>query len=153
MDSRVLTTAKVIGLFALLGVGIGLANFLVIDGLTTSQSANGDQNVGEAFVAGFIIIAAVTFLYFIGPAIAIATSLLTGRRESRRNSALTNGVGSLIGYYLMFILAFIIMSLAFPENGGTNGSPTSLGDSMMHFKVGIPTALVGAAAGAVTATD
>ena len=153
VDSRITTTGKVIALFGLLGIGVGLASFIDINEMTTAGS-NGEQNMGEAFAAAIVILQSVGFLYFIGPAMATITAILSSRTETRLYSALTNGVGSFIGYYVMFLLAFLIMQVAFPEGSGDETTSTDLSRNLvLMVKIGIPTGLIGAAAGFLSVTD
>jgi hypothetical protein len=120
VDSRITTTGTVIALFGLLGIGVGLASFIVINQMTTAGS-NGEQNMGEAFAAAIVILQSVGFLYFIGPAMATITALLSSRSETRLYSALTNGVGSFVGLLAFLILIARWKPLASAGGGNRHG--------------------------------
>lgn len=157
MDSRLKNIGKVIGIFAVLGLGLGLAGFIVLDQMVPKSNGQ-EQSLGQALVSGLLILEAIAVMYFLGPAMAVVSGIYSGRQDDAPiNSALAGGVGSFIGFYVMFILAFLIMSLAFPEtNGGGGGgdSATNLGNNLVQMiLVGIPTGVVGAITGVLTSGD
>lgn len=155
MDSRIEITGKVIGLFAVLGIGLGLAGYIVLDQLVPGSDGQG-QMFGQALISGLLVLEAVAVMYFLGPAMAVVSGIYSGRQDDTpANTALTGGVGSFVGFYVMFVLAFLIMSLAFPEtNGGGGSGPTDLGNNIVEMiLVGIPTGFVGAISGLITSGD
>lgn len=150
MRRIIIETGKVVGLFVILGIGLGLAGYVGLDQFMPQQT--GEQDFGGALIGALLIFQSITFMYFIGPVMAVTSGIFTGKQPgSKVVSAISGGAGSFVGYYLMFIIAFLIMTMALPETGGGGGGGdggVQLGDSLVQAGViGLPTGIVGGITG------
>lgn len=158
MQRTLQETGKVVGLFVVLGVGLGLSGYVGMDHFI--PDAQNGEDFGAALIGGLLMMQAIVFMYLIGPAMAVVTGIFTGRHSvDRKSSAISGGAGAFVGFYVMFIVAFLIMSLAFPETSGNGGggggdSAINLADTLTQMiLIGFPTGLAGAITGYTTGSS
>lgn len=147
------------GLFVAVGVGLGLSGYISISTMNQmfveeAGSEFGAQ-LGQTFVA-LVALQSAFVVFFLGSVVAsISATSISAEAESIKESVLANGVASFIGFYLMVGVALVIMLAALgsgdPSGGGGGGQPAvQIGDVIGPIvQVGIPTALVGTAAGGI----
>jgi len=135
---------SVVGLFVVVGLGLGLAGSLVVSRLTLGDLGGG---AGSTVVGGLVFFQAVSVVYFTGPAVGAVGGVLAGlRSEDTAVGALAGGAGSLVGFYLMIAVAVLVMAVALSD-GASGLSP---GDNVTLIAAsGVPAALVGGVTGAV----
>lgn len=135
---------SVVGLFVVVGVGLGLAGYLVVSRLTLGDVGGG---AGPAMVSGLVFFQAVSVVYFAGPAVGAVGGVLAGlRSEDTAVGVVAGGAGSLVGFYLMVAASVLVMTVALSD-GASGLSP---GDNVTLIAAsGVPAALVGAVTGGV----
>jgi hypothetical protein len=139
MSDTVRELGRVVGLFVTVGVGLGLAGFLVVTQLEVGSGGS------PGLLGGLVVLQAIAILYFIGPAVAAVAGVVVGTRNGdRRTALLAGGVGSLVGAYLLFGIALgLILAAASTGSGGGGGFDLSE-NALAIAGVGVPAALVGA---------
>lgn len=107
-----------VGIFALIGVGLGLVGFVVL-----TQSASGN-NMADAIVSGIFSIMILVIALFLGPVIAAIVGIQMGNRNQSSSVYFTSFVGNTIGYIVMMLIVLAILSIGIGlvSNGG--GSST-----------------------------
>ena len=155
MDSKLKYFGIVIGVFAAIGVGLGLTGYV---SMTWAQSVFTSSNQGQfanaigQMMVGVILLQSIIVTLFVGPVMATVTGLLSGvSLDGAKQSAIFNGVASFAGFYVMVFIAVIVMSLAL-DGGSSTGTGSGGGFDVGNaigpvVKAGIPTALVGGLAG------
>lgn len=141
----------VIGIFAVVGVGLGTTGYLGLSIATDElMEGSGDAFGGLFVMLTFLQSALVSFL--LGPTVAAVTGVISVRAlEDNRTAIATNTVGAFVGFLLMTGIAVIIMSFGFPNMDGAS-FPISASEIPMFVLAAIPTAIVGAAAAAIAAS-
>lgn len=165
-----------IGLFAVVGVGLGLSGYIALDFMQATfvegtEKGSFIRGIGQMLV-GLAALQTSFVTFLLGSVVATATGLSSAKSYvSARKAAVFNGIASTIGFPLMVGIAIVIMLLALSGGGGeaaAGGTPTTTptasggqgGSSILdQFDMGniatklltlcIPTGLVGAAAGYV----
>jgi MFS family permease len=147
--------SQVIGIFALVGVGIGLTG-----GVAISQLGS-----GGAILSGILILVVLTLALLLGPVIGIISGLRTGDEYGRSTGSYLAGlIGSVTGYFVMIFIVLIILtavlaivigdggsgSTAAQSAASTSASPTSSSGSLPIgeyiipiIAVAIPTGITG----------
>lgn len=152
MRELIKETGKVIAVFGVLGVGVGLAAFVMLSSMNLGGSQTGAQSFGAQFAVAMVSLFAVGVLYFLGPVMGVMSGLFSSRySEDRRRNTISAGLGSFLGFYLMFLIGIIILSFGLPSVGGGGGETTggvSVTQNLVQMiLVGIPTGAVGAVSG------
>jgi hypothetical protein len=144
------------GVFAVVGVALGLTGFFPIEYITSQLTNAGEgeftQAIGQLFV-GLIFFQSVMMAMFVGPTIAGLTGIASGiSLEDHISSFIVGSVGSFVGFYIMVLTAVIVMSLAVPStgSGAQSGIQQSADLSQLIspiIKSGVPTGIVGGITG------
>lgn len=147
-----------IGLFAVVGVGLGLSGYISINAVEQFFT-NADTGEVGAFAQTFIALVALqtTFVVFLlGSIVSTVTgSRIAAEASSMKEAMIANGAASFVGFYLMVGIALVIMFAAIGSGdasggGGGGGGNVDLGQFVSPIlQVGIPTGLVGVAAGGI----
>lgn len=157
LDARHLT--YFVGLFFLVGVGIGVTGFLSMGYFT------GGGGLGESLTAGFLMLVTLIIAFSVGPVLGvIVANDLHTRVPTGDNAYLSTFVGGAIGYLVMALTVTIILLLGVALLGGggvADGAPTGpTGDNPLGtllnllgamILLSLPTGLV--CAGTVYATE
>jgi hypothetical protein len=109
---------QIIGVFVLVGVGIGLTG-----GVAISQLGS-----GNAILSGILILIVLILTLLFGPVISVITGLRTGDQYGRSNRSYLAGlIGSVTGYFVMIVIVLLILSavLAIAIGDGGSGSTTA----------------------------
>lgn len=123
---------RVFGLFAVVGVGLGVSAAVVIEGI-------GGAGENE-LAAGVIAAQALSIFFFVAPVVAAVAGVYAMIQfPSRKEAVQVGGAGSLFGFYLMFFAAFLVLSIA---GGGPDPSFIS-GNVTGVVLASVPSALVG----------
>lgn len=118
---------ETIGIFSLVGIGIGLTG-----GITLSQLGEGGGIFG-----GFLILVVLTFAFLIGPLIAVITGLRTGEKYGQSYQAyIAGGAGAVGGYFSMMLIVLSILSLAMIILSGDGGSGATTAQSAASSSTG-----------------
>lgn len=160
---------QLIGIFALVGIGIGLTG-------TIALSEFGSDN---SILSGILILIVLTVTFLLGPVVAVIGSLRTGQQLGQTSGAyLTSLVGSLAGYFVMVLLVFGILMTgmgivadsqstgsnpaastptASSQSGGGGGSTLPISEYLIPIiAVALPTGIAGVGSaylGGSTASD
>ncbi len=149
----------VVGVFAVLGAGLGLAaNFTL--GFFIEQFVDPGTNPLDSTQVGIMFLVAVFFVFAAGPVAAGIAGVALGQQlpDREATAAVVAGVGCVVGFFLFAGLAlFLIVSVLaeYGAGGGGGGggggpiSPSALGTLVVQ--VGLPVGLVGLATAYVTA--
>lgn len=148
-----------IGMFAVIGVGLGLSGYISMGAVERLLVGDGGQEIG-AFAQTFIALIALqsTFVVFLlGSVVATITgSRIAAEASSMKEAMVANGVASFVGFYLMTGIALVIMLAALGSGDGSGGGGgggdlgINIGDvARPIIQIGIPTGLVGTAAGGI----
>jgi hypothetical protein len=146
MSDTVRELGRVVGLFVTVGIGLGLAGFLLV----TQFEAGSSSGTGASLLGGLLFLQAIAVLYFVGPVVAAVGGVFVGLRDSdRATGVLAGGIGSFVGSYLLFAIGLGILLLA-AESGGGGGGGFDVGENILAIAgVGAPAALVGAVSAAL----
>ncbi|SFR31158.1 hypothetical protein [Halorubrum sodomense] len=147
-----------IGLFAVVGIGLGLSGYISINAVEQFFMNAETGEVGplaQTFVA--LVALQTTFVVFLlGSIVSTVTgSRIAAEASSTKEAMIANGAASFVGFYLMVGLALVIMFAAVGSGdasggGGGGGGNVDLGRFVSPIlQVGIPTGLVGVAAGGI----
>ncbi|WP_049897606.1 hypothetical protein [Halorubrum distributum] len=147
-----------IGLFAVVGVGLGLSGYISINAVKQFFMNAETGEVGplaQTFVA--LVALQTTFVVFLlGSIVSTVTgSRIAAEASSTKEAMIANGAASFVGFYVMVGLALVIMFTAVGSGdasggGGGGGGNVDLGRFVSPIlQVGIPTGLVGVAAGGI----
>lgn len=148
-----------IGLFAVVGIGLGLSGYISINAVRDFFMNAETGEVGplaQTFVA--LVALQTTFVVFLlGSIVSTVTgSRIAAEASSTKEAMLANGAASFVGFYVMVALALVIMFAAVGSGdasgggGGGGGGNVDLGQFVSPIlQVGIPTGLVGVAAGGI----
>lgn len=149
-----------VGVFAIVGVGIGLTGFFpleyVVGEFSTTEGGQFAQAIGQLFI-GVVFLQSIMMAMFTGPTVGGLTGLVSAfALEDRASSVVVGGLGGFVGFYVMVLIAVIVMSMAMPSGGdggqATMGQATDLSRVLSPIlKSGLPTGIVGALTGAVGA--
>lgn len=152
---------EVVGLFAVVGLGMGIIATLVL-----GQFTGGGSGIGSALIAGIGYLTALTVAGLTAPIVATVTGLRTGRQLGRGSSGyLTSVVGAAIGAVVLMSLVVLCLSIGLSGGGGgaettagsTTGQSTGSGDLgqllVIILSVALPTGVVGAAGTYFGSTD
>ena len=154
----------VVGVFAALGAGLGLAaNFTL--GFFIEQFVDPGTDPLDSTQIGILLLVSIFVIYATGPVVAGLAGVGLGRMlpDREATAAVLAGVGCFIGFFLFaglgLFLTFSVLSEygagagAGGGGGGGGGSgpiePSALGTLMVQ--VGLPVGLVGLATAYVTA--
>lgn|GEM_PF-3621317 len=147
-----------IGLFAVVGVGLGLSGYISINAATQTLADGNLQDAG-GFVQTFVFLIALQsafVVFLLGSVVATVTgSRIADEASSLKEAMVANGAASFVGFYVMVGIALVIMLAAIGSGGGSGGGGTGGGGiDMQQFispviQIGIPTGLVGTAAGGI----
>lgn len=144
--------ARIVGLFVVVGVGLGLANNFVL-GFLIEQFVDPGGNPTDNTLVGIMLINAIVTPVVLGPLVAGGVSLALGRAlPDRRLAAASLGAGvSVVGFYLMafvsLFLTFVVLAQYGGGGGGGGGTPFDPAALVrLILETGIPTAIVAVAA-------
>lgn len=143
----------VVGLFVVVGVGLGLANNFVL-GFLIEQFVDPGGAPTDNTLVGIMLVDAIVTPVVLGPLIAAGASLALGRAlPDRRLAATAVGAGvSIVGFYLMASVSLFLTFVVLTQYGGGGGGSGGGGpfDPMalvsLILEAGIPAAIVGAVA-------
>lgn len=111
---------QIVGVFALVGVGIGLTG-----GVAISQLGS-----GGVILSGILILVVLTIAFLLGPVIGVITGLQTGDQYGRTNESYLAGlIGSVTGYFVMMFTIFLILSAILAIVMGDSGSGSTVAQS------------------------
>lgn len=113
--SILIQTLEIIGIFALVGVGIGFTG-----GMAVARLGSGE------ILVGLVTIVVLTITFLLGPVIAVISGLRTGDGHGcTPESLLAALIGSAAGYFVMMFLTLFALSLAISfGSGGGGGAAT-----------------------------
>ncbi|EMA71715.1 hypothetical protein C462_05318 [Halorubrum distributum JCM 13916] len=145
-------------MFAVVGVGLGLSGYISINAVKQFFMNAETGEVGplaQTFVA--LVALQTTFVVFLlGSIVSTVTgSRIAAEASSTKEAMIANGAASFVGFYVMVGLALVIMFTAVGSGdasggGGGGGGNVDLGRFVSPIlQVGIPTGLVGVAAGGI----
>lgn len=148
-----------VGVFAVVGVGLGFTGFFpmeyIVDQFSATDGGEFAQAIGQLFI-GVVFLQSVMMAMFTGPTIGGLTGIMSGLSlNDRASAAVVGGVGGFLGFYIMVLVSIFVMSLALPSTTGTGGETgvqqsTDLGQIITPVvKSGLPTGIVGAITGAL----
>jgi hypothetical protein len=141
----------VIGLFALLGAGVGLASNFTISFFIEQFVEPGTDPLDNTQV-GIMFLVAIFFSYAVGPLASGITGVVVGRGLSGREAVagVVAGAGGFLGFYLFIGLALFsllaVLSEFAPPGGGGGGGDGPLNPSALltlMVQVSLLTGLVG----------
>lgn len=147
---------RIVGLFVVVGAGLGLANNFVL-GFLIEQFVDPGGNPTDNTLVGIMLVNAIVTPVVLGPLIAAGASLALGRAlPDRRLAATAVGAGvSVVGFYLMAFVALFLTVVVLAQYGGGGGGAGGGGsggpfDPMalvsLILEAGIPAAIVGTVA-------
>lgn len=147
----------IVGIFAALGAGFGLAaNFTL--GFFIEQFVEPGSDPLDSTQVGIMFLTAVFFIYGIGPLAAGIAGVGVGQLLPNREgtAAVVAGIGCFVGFFLFAGLALFLTFSVLAEYGAGSGGggggpiePSALGTLMLQ--VGLPVGLVGLATAYITA--
>jgi hypothetical protein len=131
VDSVAVGIVKVLGLFATVGVGLGLSGALVIQPLVGE---------GGPLTAGFLVAQALVIFFFSAPIVGAIAGVYSMIHFDSREAAVQVGTwGSVFGFYLMFLGAFFLLSAS-----GVGPDPSYISDNLIVVvAASIPAGVVG----------
>lgn len=147
-DIRLTIIKETVGIFSLVGVGLGLTG-----GITLSQLSEGGGILG-----GVLVLVVLTFAFLIGPLVAVITGMRAGERYGQSSQTyFAGGAGAVGGYLSMMVIVLLIVSLAMStlsgdagggasatQSASTSGSGLNIGEYLVPVvAVAIPTAVTG----------
>lgn len=145
-----------LGLFAAVGVGVGLAQNFTL-GFLIEALVDPPNNPMDNTLVGIVIVVDVITPFSLGPLVAAGVGLLTGAGYPNREgtAAVIAGAVSGVGFVVMTLLALFLTFAAlqqYASGGGGGGGPFTAADLMPTVvQSGIPMAIVGAAAAYIRA--
>jgi hypothetical protein len=143
--------AGIVGLFAVVGVGVGLAANFSLAFLIEWQVEPGTDPTSNTLV-GLTLIQSLLFPLSVGPLVAASANLAAGYSlGDRRLVATLLGAGSsVVGFYVMALLALFltvsVLSQYASGGGGASGLPTGMLLTAIG-ETGIPVGIVGGVSG------
>lgn len=149
----------VVGGFAVLGAGLGLAaNFTL--GFFIRQFVEPGESPMDVTQVAILFLVAIFFVYTLGPLAAGVAGVAIGRALPDREllAGTIVGVGSFLGYFLFVGLALfftftVLVQYGPPPGGGAggDGGPLDPADlATLMLQVSLPTGLVGLATAYLT---
>lgn len=155
--SAYLYTLAIVGIFAALGAGLGLAaNFTL--GFFIEQFVEPGADPLDSTQVGIMFLVSVFIIYATGPLGAGVAGVGVGQLlpDREATAAVVAGVGCFVGFFLFAGLAlFLTFSVLAEYGAGAGGGgggpiePSALGTLMLQ--VGLPVGLVGVATAYITA--
>lgn len=151
MRSIGITSAAVVGVFAMVGIGLGISGFLTIS-TVKSQFADGGENLFGSLAVALIFLQNIYTTFLLGSLVAATGGMLAGITGSDRVSATVGGgIGTFVGFYVMAILAFVLMLLSLGGDAG-GGDVGGLGNFIVPLLgAGVPATVVGTSTTYLTA--
>ncbi|PSQ42903.1 hypothetical protein BRD17_07580 [Halobacteriales archaeon SW_7_68_16] len=118
-----------VGLFALVGVAVGLSYSLF-----SALAGGGLQAAGAKALAGFGM--AIGFL--VAPLIAVAHGYRSAMVDGmdRKISAASSAVASVVGVIVLFVVLFVFLQIAFGGGGGGGGGGGSQASALGSLPIG-----------------
>lgn len=116
---RISPLVQTIGIFALVGVGLGLSGGFAITQL------GGGGGISGGILSGVLVLVTLMTAFLIAPLVGVITGLRTGdQRGQTRESYLLGLLGSFAGYYVMIAIVILALILATVTilGGGDGGS-------------------------------
>lgn len=107
-----------VGIFVLVGIGLGLIGFVALTQLA------GGNNMTDAIFSGIFFIIILVIALFFGPVIAAIVGIQMGNRNQSSSVYLTSLIGNMIGYIVMMLIVLAILSvgIGLVSNGGGSGT-------------------------------
>ncbi|MFC7234415.1 hypothetical protein [Halosegnis marinus] len=127
--------AFVFGVFAVVGIGIGLTGYIMIGEL------GGDG--GGGLLSGIVSLVVYLFAALVGPTVACLASVRAAPSLPRSLSVAgaTTGAASFVGFLVMVTVALLLVGAA--SSGGDGGGTVDLAESIGTLvRAGLPSALV-----------
>lgn len=142
--------AGIVALFAVVGVGVGLAVNVSLAFLIEWQIDPGGDPTDSTLV-GLTLVQSLLFPLMVGPLVAGFASLAAGYAMDRRRlvATLVGGAGSAAGFYVMAVTSLFLTVVVLAQYGGGGGG-SDLPRSLLVTAVveaGVPVGIVGGAAG------
>lgn len=146
-----------LGLFAAVGVGVGLVQNFTL-GFLIEQLVEPGGNPLDNTLVGIIVVVDVVTPFSLGPLVAAGVGLITGAGYADRRdvgtavAAVVSGVGFVLMTLLALLLTFAVLQQYSSGGGAGNSpfSPTALLPTVVQS--GIPMAVVGGAAAYIRAS-
>jgi hypothetical protein len=160
MDTRPFELAGwILGVFAVVGIGLGLTGYVAIDALQGALGGGESamaQTLGQ-FFSLFVFFMALVVVFFLGPVVAMVSGLIAGAIVwEPLDGVVAGGLGSFVGFYFMLFLSVPLLFLALDAGGGGGGTSTGAqpqfdAGSLVVPAVlaGLPTGIVGAITGVI----
>jgi hypothetical protein len=147
----------VIGVFAALGAGLGLAaNFTL--GFFIEQFVEPGADPTDSTQVGILLLVSVFFIYATGPVAASVAGVALGTMLSDREATagVVGGVGCFVGFFLFaglaLFLTFSVLAEYGAAAGGGGGGPIEPSALLtLMVQVGLPVGLIGLATAYTTA--
>lgn len=152
MTERSLTehALAIVGLFAVVGAGVGLAMNFSIGFLIEWQVEPGANPTNNTLV-GLTLVQGLLFPLTVGPLVAAISNLAAGYSlGDRRLTATLLGAGaSVVGFYVMALLSLALTVAVLAEYGSGSGGGSLPMTQLLGaiVETGIPVGVVGGAAG------
>ena len=145
------TIGMIVAVFAVTGVGLGALGFLATNWATTLFLVNAQGETAVQFGPVFVALAAffgVVLAFFVGPVLAAVLGMLMGSKQrDPAQASIATGAGALVGFLVLGLLVAPGLLLGI---GAESSAPFGLGGFVVRLGIAsIPTALVGATAGAL----
>lgn len=117
-----------IGIFALVGIGLGIIGLVVLTELA------GGNSMTNAIFSGILSIIILVIALFLGPVVATVVGIQIGNHNRSLSGYLTSFIGNSAGYIMMMLIVLGILSvgIALVSSGGGTGTigSTSTGGNM-----------------------
>lgn len=119
-----------LGIYVVVGVGIGLTGFVGIDWVNSATSSGGGSSFFGAFFVLSVFFTSIVIALFTGPILAGSTGVFAGLSlEDSRLAVLTSGLASFFGFYLMVGIAILIIITAAGGAMDTGGEDNTTGET------------------------
>lgn len=152
MSTNIERIGLVLGIFALVGVGLGLSGMMLLEfaqgQFVDPEAAEIAQAIGQLMVM-ILFLSGVLTTFFTGPTVGAIVGITIGQSGGNTRGAILSGaVGSFVGFILMSVIAIAIMGTAISA-GGDAGASTGPMDTSTGSYIGkiliasLPTTVVG----------
>jgi len=114
-------------LFVIVGIGLGASGYIIVDYAGVAFGGEDQGQIAQAISGLFIglVVLQTTFVTFLlGSIVAMVTGILAATHSTRRQAALSNGLGALVGFPLMVLFSVVLMLLGVPDLGSAGGVST-----------------------------
>lgn len=144
----------IVGVFAVLGVALGVSGYLAMEWATEQFLVAAEGPTAERF--GPVFVALIAFQttvsqFLVGTAVAGVVGAMAGSRFAvPRTAGLVAATGSMTGFYLMGAIAVVVLSLV---GGPGTEQVYGLGQALGPLALGgVPAGVAGGAGGVIGST-